>query len=46
MAFGPPVRIRFSEEYVSTLIHEAGFEVDNLKDAGKYHYILTAKPLP
>ncbi len=46
MAFGPPVRIRFSEEYASTLIQEAGFEVDNLKDAGKYHYILTAKPLP
>jgi ubiquinone/menaquinone biosynthesis C-methylase UbiE len=46
MAFGPPVRIRFSQEYASTLIKDAGFEVDTLKDAGKYHYILTAKPLP
>jgi ubiquinone/menaquinone biosynthesis C-methylase UbiE len=46
MPFGPPVKIRFSEEQASSLIQNAGFQVDSVKDAGSYHYILTAKPLP
>ena len=46
MPFGPPVKIRFSEEQASSLIQNAGFQVGGVKDAGNYHYILTAKPLP
>jgi ubiquinone/menaquinone biosynthesis C-methylase UbiE len=46
MPFGPPVKIRFSEEQASNLIRNAGFQVDSVKDAGKYHYVVTAKPLP
>ena len=46
MPFGPPVKIRFSEEQASNLIRNAGFQVDSVKEAGKYHYVVTAKPLP
>jgi ubiquinone/menaquinone biosynthesis C-methylase UbiE len=44
MPFGPPVSIRFSEEKASSLIHGAGFKVEGIKEAGPYHYVLTAKP--
>jgi ubiquinone/menaquinone biosynthesis C-methylase UbiE len=44
MPFGPPTSIRFSEEKASELICSAGFTVIETKDAGPYHYILTAKP--
>jgi ubiquinone/menaquinone biosynthesis C-methylase UbiE len=44
MPFGPPVHIRFSEQDAQTLIEKAGFTLENVKDAGPYHYIITAKP--
>jgi ubiquinone/menaquinone biosynthesis C-methylase UbiE len=44
MPFGPPEHIRFSEEKASTLLKEAGFTVASIKEAGPYHYLVTAKP--
>jgi ubiquinone/menaquinone biosynthesis C-methylase UbiE len=44
--FGPPFKIRFSEEHASTLIKNAGFQIDQVKTVGSYHYMITAKPLP
>ncbi len=44
MPFGPPVQIRFSEEQAANLIKQAGFIVKSVRDAGRYHYIITAKP--
>ena len=44
MPFGPPMRIRFSEEQASNLIKQAGFAVESVKDAGGNFYIVTAKP--
>lgn len=44
MAFGPPEQIRFSEEKASTLITATGFKIVNVRDAGSYHYVITAKP--
>jgi ubiquinone/menaquinone biosynthesis C-methylase UbiE len=44
MAFGPPFQIRFSEEQASNLIKQAGFRIESVRDAGRYHYIGTAKP--
>ena len=46
MPFGPPVRIRFSEEKASDLLQTAGFKVDTIKEAGRYHYVIIAKPSP
>ena len=46
MPFGPPVRIRFSEEHASNLIRNAGFQIDNINSVGKYHYCITGKPAP
>ena len=46
MPFGPPFKIRFSEEYASGLIKRAGFQIEGVKEAGSYHYLVTAKPLP
>jgi ubiquinone/menaquinone biosynthesis C-methylase UbiE len=46
MAFGPPLRIRFSEVHASSLIGKAGFQIVNVRPAGSYHYIVTAKPSP
>jgi ubiquinone/menaquinone biosynthesis C-methylase UbiE len=40
-AFGPPLKIRFSEDQASNLIREAGFKVE-ATEAGSYHYILIA----
>jgi len=45
MPFGPPVKIRFSETYASDLIEKAGFQISSVKDVGRYHYVVTAKPL-
>jgi hypothetical protein len=42
--FGPPLRIRFSEEQASSLIKQAGFAVESVKDVGTNYYIITAKP--
>jgi ubiquinone/menaquinone biosynthesis C-methylase UbiE len=44
MTFGPPVRIRFSEEQAASLIKAAGFTIESVKDAGRNFYIVTAKP--
>jgi ubiquinone/menaquinone biosynthesis C-methylase UbiE len=41
--FGPPVRIRFSEEQASSLITTAGFTVESVQAAGRNFYIVTAK---
>jgi len=46
MSFGPPVKIRFSEEHASSLIKKAGFRIEGVKDVGSYHYVVAAKPLP
>jgi hypothetical protein len=42
--FGPPVRIRFSEEQAQNLIKQAGFKIATVKEAGSNYYIITAKP--
>jgi ubiquinone/menaquinone biosynthesis C-methylase UbiE len=44
MPFGPPVQIRFSQAEASTLIKAAGFTVESVRDAGKYQYLITARP--
>jgi len=44
MPFGPPVAIRFSQEHASNLMKSSGFTVVDKRDAGPFHYILTAKP--
>jgi ubiquinone/menaquinone biosynthesis C-methylase UbiE len=44
MPFGPPMKIRFSEEQASNLIKQAGFSIESVKDAGGNVYIVTAKP--
>jgi ubiquinone/menaquinone biosynthesis C-methylase UbiE len=41
--FGPPVRIRFSEEQASSLIRQAGFTIESVKDLGRNFYIVAAK---
>jgi ubiquinone/menaquinone biosynthesis C-methylase UbiE len=43
MPFGPPVRIRFSEQQATNLITQAGFRVKAVRDAGRLHYLVTAK---
>ncbi|HYB68348.1 MAG TPA: class I SAM-dependent methyltransferase [Candidatus Acidoferrales bacterium] len=40
--FGPPLQIRFSEEQASSLIREAGFRIEQTKQAGPSHYIIIA----
>lgn len=44
MDIGPPLHIRFSEEEASNLIETAGFKIESMKEAGGYHYLITAKP--
>jgi len=44
MPFGPPFAIRFSEEQAAGLMRAAGLTVVDAKDAGPYHYVITAKP--
>ena len=44
MPFGPPVTIRFSEKKASGLIESAGFTVTDVRDTGRYHYLIKAKP--
>jgi ubiquinone/menaquinone biosynthesis C-methylase UbiE len=43
MPFGPPVAIRFSEKHVAGLLQTAGLTVIDVRDAGLYHYVVTAK---
>jgi hypothetical protein len=42
--FGPPLRIRFSEEHAADLIKQAGFTIESVKELGRNFYIVTAKP--
>ncbi|MGF3522805.1 MAG: class I SAM-dependent methyltransferase [Candidatus Bathyarchaeia archaeon] len=42
--FGPPFQIRLSEQQAAELITQAGLTVENVKDAGPYHYVIHAKP--
>ncbi len=44
MPFGPNEKIRFSEAEASGLLQGAGFQIDSIKDAGAYHYVIIAKP--
>jgi len=44
MPFGPPFKIRFSEDYASSLARGAGFRKIDVKSVGNYHYVLTAGP--
>jgi ubiquinone/menaquinone biosynthesis C-methylase UbiE len=44
MSFGPPERIRFSEQQAQNLMEQADFKVESVKEAGRYHYVITAKP--
>jgi ubiquinone/menaquinone biosynthesis C-methylase UbiE len=44
MPFGPPVSIKFSEKYASSLIQTQGFTDANATSVGPYHYVVTAKP--
>ncbi len=44
MSFGPPERIRFSEEKASGLIESAGFKISSVGEAGPYHYVILAEP--
>jgi hypothetical protein len=46
MPFGPPVKIRFSEELASNLMRNAGFQIDNVKAVGNFHYVVTGKSSP
>jgi ubiquinone/menaquinone biosynthesis C-methylase UbiE len=41
---GPPVDIRFDEEYASGLIQKADFEIKEIMDSGPYHYLIKATP--
>jgi ubiquinone/menaquinone biosynthesis C-methylase UbiE len=41
--FGPPTRIRFSEEEAADLIKAAGFTIEKVKSAGSNFYIIIAK---
>jgi len=43
MSFGPPENIRFSEEQAIKLILEAGFKVEQVREANPFHYVITAK---
>jgi len=42
--FGPPFRIRFSEQEAMGLLKMSGYIVTKLEDAGPYHYVITAEP--
>lgn len=44
MPFGPPTRIRFSQEFALELLAQAGFRVEKVVDVGPYHYLIVAKP--
>lgn len=43
MQFGPPVNIRFNETQAAGLLDKAGFEVEEAKEMGLYHYLILAK---
>ena len=43
MQFGPPLNIRFNETQAAGLLDKAGFEVEEAKEMGLYHYLILAK---
>ncbi len=42
-SFGPPENIRLSEEQATKLILEAGFKIEQIREAGPFHYVITAR---
>jgi ubiquinone/menaquinone biosynthesis C-methylase UbiE len=46
MELGPPVEIRFDEGTASRLISGAGFVIEESREIGPYHYIVSARPDP
>jgi len=44
MSFGPPYEIRFDENKAAALIRKNSFKVEEVKDSGKYHYLVIARP--
>jgi ubiquinone/menaquinone biosynthesis C-methylase UbiE len=44
MEFGPPLRIRLSEDQAAGLIRAAGFKIEKISVAGSYHYLVIAHP--
>ena len=43
MDFGPPLSIRFSEEYAAKLIRASGFAVERTEKMGPYNYLILAE---
>ncbi len=39
---GPSFQKRFSEDYAAEIIKAAGFIIENIKPAGRYHYLISA----
>ena len=44
MPFGPPFKIRFSEQDAMGLMKISGFTTTKQQEVGPYHYLITAKP--
>jgi ubiquinone/menaquinone biosynthesis C-methylase UbiE len=44
-AIGPPRHIRFDEAKASRLIEAASYKIESIKDSGRYHYLIIAKPV-
>ncbi len=43
MPIGPPLEIRFNQKEASSLITQAGFTIESVKDVGPYHYVVLAR---
>lgn len=46
MDLDPQFQKRFSEDYAADLIKAAGFIIENIKPAGRYHYLISAIKQP
>lgn len=44
MTFGPPYKIRFSQNQASSLLNKADFKIKEITSIGEYHYLITAQP--
>jgi len=44
MRFGPPYEIRFNEDKAVALIRKNSFTVEEVRESGKYHYLVIAHP--
>jgi ubiquinone/menaquinone biosynthesis C-methylase UbiE len=42
---GPTVSKRIDEADATRLIEEAGFKVESIRDSGRYHYLVLARPV-